>query len=74
MAERTLAELRRRSISLLAHARQLREKADAARVRSAQHRARSQKALASLREKRRLLAAVMNRRSFLFGATSRHPS
>jgi hypothetical protein len=46
------AELRRQSILLLAHARELREEAEAARRRAVERRLDSEQALASLKERR----------------------
>jgi hypothetical protein len=70
----TPAELRRLSILVLAHARQLREEAELARVRSVRCRAQSEQAIASLHEKRRLLSAMLNRRPFQSRATGKGPS
>ncbi len=57
----TPAELRRQSIWLLAHARELREEAEAARLRSVNRREQSARALASAREIRRLTEGIARR-------------
>ena len=56
------AELRRQSIWLLTHARELREEAEAARLRSANRRKQSERALASAKEMRRLVEGMLVRR------------
>jgi hypothetical protein len=57
----TPAELRHQSNWILNHARQLREVAELARLRAIERRGEAKKALASLREKRGLSEAMLNR-------------
>jgi hypothetical protein len=66
----TAAELGSHSSWLLAHARQLREEAEQARVRSVERREQSKRAVASLREKRRLSEDTLNRRPLQYGPRS----
>ena len=70
----TPEEIRRHSVLLLAHARQLREEAELARARSAQRRARSERAIASAQQRRLLVTAVLNRRPCQSSATDKEPS
>ena len=63
----TAAELRRHSSWLLAHARQLREDAESTRVRAAERREQSAKAIAAIREQRRLSLETLNRHPLRYG-------